>query len=764
MSVTAKRSAPKRTPSPRRSRRTESSEGSLPLFGEDPQPAAPRPRARVGRGGRAATTLALGATATVTGTISYVLWADKGFAIVRVRTDEGKTVTAKGTLGTVATGQHIVLHGEWVTDPRYGEQLKVSYVERSIASGPDGIKRFLQMKVSGIGEKTAQEIVDRFGERTFEVLENDPAALSEIAGIGPGRAKQILAAWKREKDKGGHETLAFLLQLGLGEGMAQRVYQRYGDGAETTLRENPYILMDQVEGFGFKRSDDVAQHLGVPADSPFRIRAGILFALNEAAQSEGHCYLPKVELLTKAAEALGVAVERIGPELPYLAERGEVVIEDDAVYAADLHRSELAVAERLRALIGAAETMLPDGERDELIAATTRQLKIQPSEQQLVAVRTALSQRLAVITGGPGTGKTTIVRTLCRILDRLDRGYVLLSPTGKAAKRLSEVTGNHAATLHRYLREVDPSGRGSIPAEVVIIDEVSMMDINLAAWVLRRVTPKHRIIFLGDIDQLPSVGPGSFLRDLISAQVVPVVRLHEVFRQALDSGIISNAHRINTGEFPRSADDFEIVIREDAAEIAELVRATAARERAIVLTPQRSTPLGVTMLNNDLQGRLNPARSGVAETRHGQIVFRVGDPVIVGRNDYDKMVFNGEVGEVVAATPQGIEVRIDGRDVIFLQGDIARDRLSLCYALTIHKAQGSEYGTVIVPCVKQHYTMLARNLLYTAVTRARTRVVLVGQRQAIYMAIKNDRITARYSRLADRLRTASVTAGDDILF
>lgn len=715
---------------------------------------------RAPKRGRTTTAVRLGSGEEVNGTITRVLFARDGFAIVSLREDgTNKRIAAKGPIGEVEEGQHITLRGEWVTDPKWGEQLKVSYVQRSVVSGPEGIKRFLMLKIKGIGEKTADDIVARWGERTFEVLEDDPTALESV-GIGPGRAKQILVQWKQEK--GSHQGMAFLLQHGLGPALAQRVYARYGENAEAVLRKNPYILTEEVEMFGFKRADDVARSLGVPGDSPFRIRAGVVYALGEAASDSGHTYLTRMQTTALTSELLAVDAPNIAVEIDLLAQSGTIVVEDDRVYSAKLHRAEVAAASTLAQLQGTPRELVNAPQARVILDEVTSRLGFTLSTEQEHAALAAMAGQLLVITGGPGTGKTTIIHTLCEVYERLGVSYALLSPTGKAAKRLAEVTGRSASTIHRYLHRADPEGKAMLPVQAVIIDESSMLDIEVASWFLRRLGPQHRLVLVGDSDQLPSVGAGAFLKDLINTPSVSTVRLREIFRQALDSGIVLNAHRINDSQFPQHHEgDCEVILKEDPAEIAEIVRQIAVRENAIVLTPQRPGEVGVLALNKALQERRNP-KSQKGEHVYGQITFREGDPIIVGRNDYNKEIFNGEVGEVIRADARGVTGKFDEREVEFLHGDLST--LSLCYALTIHKSQGSEYEAVVIPCVKGHFKMLAKNLLYTAVTRARKRVFLVGQRQAIWIALRNAKVEERNSYLSSRLGAKTDDGTQDILF
>lgn len=709
---------------------------------------------------------------TLEGTVRHTVYTNpaSGFAVVRVEPDGGPEVTAVGPLLGIRRGDRVRLTGRWVEHRRFGRQLEVSAYTPVAPSTAAGIRRLLASgRVRGIGPKLAERIVARFGLETLEVMDRDPERLLEVPGIGPATLERIRASWTEHR--GLYPVLVFLHAHGLGPAIAMRIHRRYGAAAVDRVRENPYLLAEEVVGVGFLTADRLARQLGIPEDAPERLRAGIEHTLSQAAQ-DGHVFLPAPELLARAADLLGRPAQELEDPLARLAGEGRVVVEDEGgerrVYPPRLHAAEASVARDLRRLLRSSPAPEPDPQR--AVERFERSARIELADAQRRALLAALTAPVVVITGGPGTGKTTLVRGLVEIAGCRRRRLELAAPTGRAAQRLAEATGHPARTIHRLL-EFSPADRAfarhrqrPLEADVLVVDEVSMLDVELAAALLAAVRSGCRLVLVGDADQLPSVGPGQVLGDLVASGAVPVVRLDRVFRQGERSGIVENAHRINRGEMPVGVGDgqlgdFYIVERRDPAPAADtVVRLVAERIPARfrldpvrdvqVLTPMHRGELGVAGLNRRLQERLNPAGDALPVGPRG---LRAGDKVMQTRNDYDLGVFNGDLGTVVGADPEAgtLAVRFDDRLVEYPPE--AQEDLALAYACTIHKAQGSEYPAVVVVLHDQHWIMLQRNLLYTAVTRARRLVVIVGTRRAVARAVRTADQRRRHTRLAERL-------------
>jgi exodeoxyribonuclease V alpha subunit len=600
--------------------------------------------------------------------------------------------------------------------------------------------------------------------------------------VGPKRAAAITAAWEEQQEI--RRTMMFLQGHGLSATLATKVHEEYGDGAAAVIREDPYRLARDIHGVGFKTADGVARDMGLPADSPSRIQAGLVYALEEQT-GHGHTYARREALVEHAAEILGLPLETVAPQMEALVDAGAVVREevpqgtaeapavDDAIYPPALHHCETRVAERLRAITAEPPLRFRSDRTDwdALLAQAERNTGFYLSDEQRRAVRTALTHKVTVLTGGPGTGKTVTVQTIITLLEWRDMSYRLCAPTGRAAKRLAEATGSPAETIHRMLEYSPADGwlrnrHAPLDADVVIVDEASMMDVRLAYRLLDAVRDRTRVIFVGDVNQLPSVGAGDVLRDVIASGQVAVARLTEIFRQAAGSGIVVNAHRINRGAFPLlnsdRFEDFYFFGKEHPDEAASLLVDVVARripetfalypDEVQVLAPMYRGACGIDRLNALLQERLNPSSALKAEKRMSTRTFRVGDRVMQTRNDYDKDVYNGDIGQVTGldAEAKTLTVTFEGRRVTYEFDDL--DQLVLAYAISIHKSQGSEYPAVVVPVLTQHYVMLQRNLLYTAITRAEDLVVLVGTRKAIGIAVHNDAVRRRNSGLAARLR------------
>jgi exodeoxyribonuclease V alpha subunit len=718
----------------------------------------------------------------VEGTIERIVFSGGGgeFTVARlVREGAAEPVTVVGSLLGLPQGARLRLRGSYENNPRFGRQFRVqSYTELS----PEtlvGIRRYLGAGlVKGIGPQFASRIVARFGIRTLEVLDAQPERIREVPGIGPARAQAIQEAWTAQRRL--REVMVFLQGYGVSPAFAARIYKRYGAAAVARVRENPFRLAFDVWGIGFLSADRLATALGIARDSDARVQAGVRHVLDQAG-GLGHVYLPRSRLVEEAAKLLEVEPRLVEAAVDRLGRAGDVAIESTpegaAVFEAGLFRAEVAASAGLLRLLHSRGTPLRvDAER--AIARYQAEARIVLAPQQAEAVRRALHDPLLVITGGPGVGKTTIVRGIVNTLVRQGLTVALAAPTGRAAKRLQEATGQPAATLHRLLewRPADGVfGRNSsrpLPADLLVVDEASMIDIRLMADLLAALADGTRLVLVGDVDQLPSVGPGMVLRDVIASARVPTVRLTEIFRQAAASLIVTNAHRIHDGVEPElgappaqgvDKRDFFFIEDDDPAHAAETIRDLVATRlprrygfspRDIqVLTPMHRGELGATILNQLLQDAITPGR---AELRSGGRVFRVGDRVMQIRNNYDRDMFNGDVGEVLrvaggsgeAGESQAV-VGFDEREVSYAADDL--DELTLAYAATVHKSQGSEYPAVIVPVHTQHYVMLQRSLLYTAVTRGKQLVVLIGSRKALRIAVGNAEVAARYSRLADRL-------------
>jgi exodeoxyribonuclease V alpha subunit len=723
------------------------------------------------------------ASETLEGTIERIVFAgrDGEFTVARLRVArQTEPVTVVGNLFGLPVGAHLRAVGQYENNPRFGRQFRVAAYTELAPRTAAAIRRYLGAGlIQGIGEKFANRIVEHFGEKTLDILEQAPDRIREVPGIGRTRALAIKKAWAEKR--GQREVMAFLQGYGVSPALAARIYKRYGADATKRVREDPYRLAFEVWGIGFLSADRLAMSLGVGREADVRVEASVRQVLREGGE-KGHVYLPRQRLVGDAASGLEIEPDRIEAAVDRLARGGEIAVErgadggDEAIFETALWRAEVAAAEGLRRLLRSPRRSLPvDPER--AIAEYERASRITLAPRQAEAVQRALVEPVMVITGGPGVGKTTIVRGIVSTFLRCRRRVALAAPTGRAAKRLQESTGHPAATLHRLL-EWRPAERmfgrnrhHPLDTDLLVVDEASMIDIRLCADLLSALADGTRLVLVGDQDQLPSVGPGMVLRDTIASGAVPVVRLDEIFRQAAESLIVTNAHRIHDGELPdlgqappggSRADrrDFFFLEEEDPAAAAELVRdlvVTRLPRRydlspfdIQVLAPMHRGELGASYLNQILQDTLT---AGAAELPVGGRRFRVGDRVMQLRNNYDKDVFNGDLGRVmrIAHEPGQVAVRFDDADIVYESDDL--DELALAYAVTVHKSQGSEYPAVVIPLHTQHYVMLQRSLLYTAVTRGKRLVVLVGTNKALRLAVRNAEVASRFSRLCQRLAT-----------
>ena len=698
---------------------------------------------------------------------------ESGFCVLRVKARGHRDlVTVVGHSAAIAAGEWITATGEWFNDRTHGLQFKARFLKTTPPTTAEGIEKYLSSgMIRGIGPVYAKKMVKAFGEQVFDIIEANPERLREIDGIGVVRAQRITAAWAEQKAV--REIMVFLHSNGVGTARAVRIYKTYGADAIQVMTDNPYRLARDIRGIGFRTADAIAMKLGIEKTAKIRVRAGISYALTEA-MDKGHCGLPVEELAPLAVELLDVPKELIQTALDLELAEGAVIAdavgETRCIFLAGLYRSEQAIAERLRTLV---RDKLPWAwiDPDKALPWIEQKTGLSLAPSQREAIRLALMAKLLVITGGPGVGKTTIVNSILRILTAKGVNLLLCAPTGRAAKRMTEATGFEAKTIHRLL-EVDPKGGGfkrnaenPLDCELLVIDETSMVDVPLMHALLKALPDSSALLIVGDIDQLPSVGPGQVLADIIQSEAIPVVRLTEVFRQAAESRIITAAHRINKGQIPDLArpegdSDFYFV---NAAEpeaavplIVDLVKNRIPNRFGFdpirdvqVLCPMNRGGVGARSLNIELQAALNPAKEQKVE-RFGW-TFAPGDKVMQIENDYEKEVYNGDVGYIDAVDLDTGELiaSFDGRPVTYGFGEL--DTLVPAYAATIHKSQGSEYPAVVIPVMTQHYTMLQRNLIYTGITRGKKLVVIVGQAKAVAIAVKNVSGRRRWTKLKEWL-------------
>jgi len=712
---------------------------------------------------------------------------ETNYCVLRLRPDQlqlgrDPLVTVVGTMPEVQPGESVRLQGEWTSHPKHGRQFRADVVTQVRPASVEAIKRYLGSGlIKGVGPVTAKRIVDYFGTDTLDVLDRTPKRLLEVPGVGGHRAGLIGEAWIEQQHI--KEVMLFLQGHGINSGLAVKIYKHYGDQSIAIVSRDPYRLARDIFGIGFRTADKIAQDLGLPPDSPARVAAGIIFALNEATEN-GHVFLPRHELVEQAAAMLDVDAGLVETQIEALIAHGDAKLETipgglqhvEAVYLPSMFFSEKGAASRVKALRDAPTSRLDDLRRrdwDKLFQQLTASSPVALTAQQQEAVKLALTNKISILTGGPGTGKTTTLRMLINALERTGHRFLLASPTGRAAKRLAEATGHPAKTLHRMLgyspaeNKFTYNEENPLEADMVVVDESSMLDLALFYNLLKAVAPDTHLLLVGDIDQLPSVGAGNVLHDVIRSDAGPVTRLDTIFRQAETSQIIHNAHRINRGEQPDTSNqssDFFLFPAEEPDAAAELLVDVVQNRvpsrfglRPVddiqVLAPMYRGPVGVSALNDVLQNKLNPPNERIAERRLAGRLFRVGDKVIQARNNYDKDVFNGDIGRVHSfdMTNHIMVVVIDGRFVKYDWSDV--DELTHAYCISVHRAQGSEYPCIVMPVMTQHYMMLQRNLLYTGVTRAKQLVVLVGTRKAIAIAVQNDDVMQRWTALDWRIKS-----------
>ncbi|MEW1894536.1 SF1B family DNA helicase RecD2 [Streptomyces albidoflavus] len=712
---------------------------------------------------------------------------ENGYTVARVDTGRGggELLTVVGALLGAQPGEALRMEGRWGSHPQYGKQFTVENYTTVLPATVQGIRRYLGSGlIKGIGPRIADRITEHFGVDTLDVIETDAKRLVEVPGLGPKRTKMIAAAW--EEQKAIKEVMVFLQGVGVTTSIAVRIYKKYGDASISVVRNQPYRLAADVWGIGFLTADRIAQAVGIPHDSPDRVKAGLQYALSQSSD-QGHVYLPEDRLIADAVKLLQVDTGLVIDCLGELAADEEGVVREKvpgpdgepvtAVYLVPFHRAEVSLAAQLLRLLRAPDDRMPafrDVDWEKALGWLARRTGTELALEQRDAVRLALTEKAAVLTGGPGCGKSFTVRSVVELARAKGAKVVLAAPTGRAAKRLAELTGAEASTVHRLL-ELRPGGDAAydrerpLDADLVVVDEASMLDVLLANKLVKAVAPGAHLLFVGDVDQLPSVGAGEVLRDLLAdGGPIPSVRLTRIFRQAQRSGVVTNAHRINAGTPPltQGLDDFFLFVEDDTEEVGRLTVDVAARRvparfgldprRDIqVLAPMHRGPAGAGALNGLLQQAITPARPDLPEKRFGGRVFRVGDKVTQIRNNYEKGlngVFNGTVGVVTAlnAEEQRLTVLTDEDEEVPYDFD-ELDELAHAYAVTIHRSQGSEYPAVVVPVTTSAWMMLQRNLLYTAVTRAKKLVVLVGSRKAIGQAVRTVSAGRRCTALGHRL-------------
>ena len=735
---------------------------------------------------------------SISGSVERITYfnTENGYSVVRLRPDRSLVtgvnreglITVTGNMPELAPGEHLRLSGRWLNHPKHGLQFQCEICEQTLPATVVGIQRYLGSGlIKGIGPRLAERIVDQFGTETMDVIEITPERLREVPDIGPKRVRLIALAWEEQKQV--KEIMLFLHGHGVSTNLAVKIYKQYGDQSLAVVREDPYRLARDIYGVGFKTADRIAQALGLPSDHPSRIEAGVIYTLREMTDN-GHVYTPVTILSEHSVDLLGVKPDLIPGAMERLVQEDRVrqdILPDvetsrqdvskikvgegggaygqPALYLTPMYYGETGAAERLRELAFALPSRLSD------LPPSFLTLDPELSEEQRSAIRTAISNPVSVLTGGPGTGKTTALRAMIAALETGGKKYALASPTGRASKRLSEATGRPASTIHRLLGFSPQAGfkhnaENPLAVDMLVVDEASMLDLLLANNLLKALRPGTHLVLVGDVDQLPSVGAGDVLRDVIASDLVPITRLSVIFRQEAGSHIITNAHRLNQGKMPlfdKNSQDFFLFTAENAEEAGDWVQDVVCnripskfgfhpRNDIQVLSPMYRGPAGVTALNERMQAVLNPPdRKKSEKSLFGQ-TFRAGDKVMQIKNDYDKDVYNGDIGNLVAidGVNHKLTVNFEGRRVDFDWAEA--DMLVLAYAVSVHKSQGAEFQAVVMPMVTAHYMMLQRNLLYTAVTRAKRLCVLVGSRRAIGIAVHNNKVAHRFTALDWRLR------------
>lgn len=720
---------------------------------------------------------------TLSGSVESVVFRNEetGYTVLSVRpvaesVTDARKVTVVGKCATVWAGEEITAEGQWIEDARFGRQFRAETLTCIAPTSAEGIRRFLSSgMIRGIGPVLAEAIVKRFGTDTIQILDHRPDRLREVPKIGAKKCAEIRRSWSDQRQS--HETMIYLQSQGIGTGQAARIWRRYGPDAIAIVKRNPYRLAEDVRGIGFLTADRIALQMGIAKDSELRAEAGLLHCLTSAADDAGHIYLKQSELLLTASETLDIPVERLAEALQIDAQRNLVVLEDDRVYLAENYADEVAIASCVAALQKSRTAFRPI-DADKAVTWAEQQMGITLASQQWRALSTAVSSKISVITGGPGVGKTTIIRALAEIFTVRRLRLFLAAPTGRAAKRMNESTGFAATTLHRLLKYQPQNGsftynkENRIPGDIFILDECSMLDASLMRKFLEALPDEAVLVLVGDIDQLPSVGAGNVLSDFITSGVIPSVRLNLIFRQDTSGYIVRNAHHVHAGEAfelpaPGADSDFYFMEGMDPGKIQAMMLKMATQRipakfgfdplRDVqILTPMRRGDLGTDRLNEIIQAQMNPVGPAL---QRGATTFRVRDRVMQISNNYDKEVFNGDIGFItfVDTDERTLLVNFDGRDVEYKHEDL--DELVPAYATSIHKSQGSEYPAVIILVHTQHFKLLRRNLLYTAITRGKKLVVVIGSSKAVWIALHAEDDLARQTTLAQRLRSAASSHG-----
>ncbi len=692
---------------------------------------------------------------------------ENGFSVIKIKSSGySELVTVVGNLAYVNVGSVVSLKGQWTHNSKFGKQFNVRLCTETVPATVAGIEKYLGSGlIKGIGPVNARRIVKRFREDTIRIIEEEPQRLIEAEGIGRKRIEMITRAWDEQKEI--KNVMIFLQGYGVSATYAVKIYKTYGNDSIKLVRENPFRLADDIWGIGFITADSIAAKMGCDKNSYVRCRSGILYVLNQLS-NEGHCYVKSGQLLLAAVKLLDAEEAVIKNALVRMLEDSSIIQEKEAIYLPAFYFSEVGTAKKIHDILNSISKYNTQ-EIDTIVEQVQKENKIVYDGVQIEAIGQAVSSKIMVLTGGPGTGKTTTTLAIIKVFEKMKARVHLAAPTGRAAKRLSETTGMEAKTIHRLLEFKPPEGyqknaENPLACDVLIIDETSMVDIILMYNLLKAVPDEAVIILVGDVDQLPSVGPGNVLRDIIDSGCVNVVRLTRVFRQAQGSLIITNAHRINKGEFPvlkgDRAGDFFFIEANDPQEVVEQIKTLCTKRLPMyyqvdpindiqVITPMQRGEAGVRNLNEVLQETLNP---GNICLNYNGTKYKLRDKVMQIKNNYDKNVFNGDIGIItsVDAEDRQVVIRFDNNEVLYDSTEL--DEVVLAYATTIHKSQGSEYGIVIAPFVTQHFMMLQRNLLYTCVTRAKKVMVLLGTKKAIAIALKNNKVELRNTSLAQRIK------------
>ncbi len=711
---------------------------------------------------------------SLSGTVESIIFRndESGYTVCSVKLPAGhhqrtEVVTVVGTCAALWEGEELHAEGSWEHHPAHGRQFQAQTITCIAPTSPEGIRRYLASgMIKGIGPTYAAKIVERFGLDTLRIIDNESARLEEIDGIGKGRRTMIKESWSAQQ--GIREIMIFLQSYGIGTAKSSRIYRQYGSDAIAIVKRNPYRLCEDVWGIGFKTADKIAISVGIPHDSEIRARAGLLYTIQSETDEEGHCFTIDADLLLHAQQLLDIPLERLANALNTEIERGTLIREMNRIYSSDLFRAEMRTAFKINQMLYSRPSFRAI-RINKAVEWAERKMGIHLAAGQLMALRKALSSKVSIITGGPGVGKTTIIRALTDIFKARKLKIHLAAPTGRAAKRMSEATGSEAVTLHRLLkfnpnrRVFEHNAENQIEGDCFILDETSMIDIKLIDYFLQALPPRATLIMVGDIDQLPSVGPGNVLSDIIHSDIVPYSRLETIYRQNTSGQIVRNAHRVNSGEgflARETNSDFYFIETQEPSDIIK--RTVEMMTKRIpqkfkfnplydvqVLTPMRRNLLGAENLNDVIQTALNP--DGVALQRGG-VNYRRGDRVMQMRNNYDKEIFNGDIGFIQDVDPEEktLVALFDERPVIYEQNEL--DELVLAYATSIHKSQGSEYPAVIVILHTQHYKLLQRNLLYTAITRGKQLVIVIGSSRAVNIAIRSNQVRERRTTLRERLQ------------